>query len=120
MPGLHRCARLAWAVFRTPHRGLVERWIARRIGGAIRISELAALCGLSLSSFQRAFRTSFGMSAHAYITAQRIAEAKRLLRNTDWAISEVAAACGFSGQAHLTTVFRLHTGTTPARHRHAL
>lgn len=102
------------------HRNIVERVVARRLATPLTVKEIAAHCSMSPSAFQRAFRQTFGCSVHHYITEQRVQEAKRLLRNTDWSISEIAAASGFSGQAHLTTVFRVQTGATPARYRKSL
>ncbi len=62
----------------------------------------------------RAFRTAYGVSPHAYVIGLRVAAARRLLLD-GWPVSAVAAACGFSDQAHLTRHFRRHVATTPGR-----
>ena len=49
----------------------------------------------------------------------RVDLAKRLLADARMTIIEVAAACGFAHQEHLTRVFRTWTGTTPAAFRRA-
>jgi transcriptional regulator GlxA family with amidase domain len=48
---------------------------------------------------------------------QRVEAAQRLLRNPGLSIAQVASACGFADQSHLTRVFSARTGTSPARWR---
>jgi AraC family transcriptional regulator len=36
---------------------------------------------------------------------------------TDADLADIAYACGFASQQHMTTVFSRHLGTTPARYR---
>jgi AraC family transcriptional regulator len=51
---------------------------------------------------------------HQFLLRLRLEAACRLLRTTCMPIAEVAAACGFSHQEHLTRVMRARLGTTPA------
>lgn len=80
----------------------------------IRLAELAALTGLSESYFCHAFKASTGMPAHQWQMRARIARVQEMLRRKDVSLTNVAAASGFSDQAHLTRVFRRVVGTTPA------
>jgi transcriptional regulator GlxA family with amidase domain len=43
--------------------------------------------------------------------------ARRLLSKPGHSIAQIAAACGFADQSHLTRVFVAHTGVSPARWR---
>jgi AraC family transcriptional regulator len=45
---------------------------------------------------------------------RRIALAERLLSANELGVAEIAVACGFSSQAHLTLAFRKQTCLTPA------
>jgi transcriptional regulator GlxA family with amidase domain len=84
------------------------------------LSELAALCGLSRSYFIRAFKQVTGMPPHRWLLAQRVKRAKELLRGSNLPIVEIAAACGFADQSHLTRVFSKALAISPAawrRHR---
>jgi AraC family transcriptional regulator len=83
----------------------------------IRLSDLAAQVGLSPYHFLRAFKAATGQTPHAYVLGSRIAEAKRLLTQTDDSLAEIAAAVGFSSQSHLATQFRRATGVTPGTFR---
>jgi AraC-like DNA-binding protein len=81
------------------------------------LSELAALCGLSRSYFVRAFKQITGMPPHRWLLAQRVKRAQGLLRGSKLPIVEIAAACGFADQSHLTRVFSRTLGISPAAWR---
>jgi AraC family transcriptional regulator len=61
----------------------------------------------------RQFRLSVGVPAHQYLLVMRIKLAQRLLPATSDPIAEIAFACGFSHQEHLTRLFGRWCGTTP-------
>jgi AraC family transcriptional regulator len=106
------------------HGGLAP-WQERRakeiidanLDGEISLAELAKQCGLSSSHFSRAFRQSIGTSPHRWLLHQRVEKARRLLRDRQSPLSEVALACGFADRSHLTRVFRKLSGAGPAAWR---
>ena len=77
------------------------------------LAELAALCGLSRGHFIRAFKQATGMPPHRWLLMQRVKRAKDLLRGTDMSLADVAVACGFADQSHLTRVFSKAFGISP-------
>jgi AraC-like DNA-binding protein len=81
------------------------------------LAELAALCGLSRSYFVRAFKQTTGMSPHHWLLIHRARRAKDLLRGTRTPIADIAVACGFADQSHLTRVFSKAFGISPAAWR---
>ena len=83
----------------------------------ISLLELAKFLNLSQFHFCREFKKSVGVTPHHYIMQQRVKMAKRVLKQQDLPIAEVAVECGFSNQSHLGRVFKQHTGTTPRRYR---
>ena len=83
----------------------------------ISLLELAKFLNLSQFHFCREFKKSVGVTPHHYIMQQRVKMAKRVLKQQDASIAEVAVECGFSNQSHLGRVFKQHTGTTPRRFR---
>jgi AraC family transcriptional regulator len=58
-----------------------------------------------------------GFSPYRFVLEKRIDRARDLLENTDVPISDVALACGFSSQQHLTSTLSAKLGTTPYRLR---
>jgi AraC family transcriptional regulator len=77
---------------------------------------MAAQIGVSRCYFATQFKQSMGIAPHQYVNQQRIEKAKQCLRSQKLSISDVAIACGFSNQSHLTKVFKQQTGTTPKRY----
>jgi AraC family transcriptional regulator len=89
-------------------------YIETRLHEQLNLETLAAVAGMGVWTFTRHFRESFGRTAHAYIIERRIDRARRLLVEGSLPIKEVASACGFADQAHMTRVFQAHLHTTPA------
>ncbi|MBY5767677.1 helix-turn-helix transcriptional regulator [Rhizobium leguminosarum] len=85
----------------------------------IRLEELAGLTGLSQSHFSHAFKASTGIAPHQWQTNVRLDRAKRLLVESENALTAIAAETGFADQAHFTRVFRKHVGITPANWKKA-
>lgn len=81
------------------------------------LTALAAVADLSPSHFARRFKAATGQAPHRYVLARRVNGAKRLLLETDMPLAEVAAATGFSSQAHLTGIFGRAVGMTPGAYR---
>lgn len=106
-------------------RGGLSRWqqrqalsvMTRTDMGSLKISEIASACRLSRSYFIRAFKQSFGVTPRRWHQLHRIEQSKRLLLSSGLPIAEIALACGFADQSHLTRVFSQIVGTPPARWR---
>lgn len=84
------------------------------------LAELAAQAQLSRSHFKQAFRQLTGYAPHHYLLRVRLSHARKLLaqENEAMPLSEIAAACGFFDQAHLSRHFRRFFGITPGAFRH--
>ncbi|MFS2099413.1 helix-turn-helix domain-containing protein [Variovorax sp. Varisp85] len=94
-----------------------KAFLMAHLASDVSLAEVARECGLSRSHFSKAFKQTFGQAPHAWLVAQRVDAARRLLRQPDLPIAEIAATCGFADQSHLTRVFSAHIGTPPARWR---
>jgi len=102
-------------------RGGLAPWQARKISilveanleCGVRITELAASAQLGKSHFSRAFKTHFGRSPRQYVLERRVARAQQLMLVHDWRLCDVALACGFADQAHLSRMFRRLVGAAP-------
>ncbi len=106
--------------------GIVDRRLRRALefmhdncGRELSLSEIAAAAYLSEFHFARLFKKITGTTPHAYLASLRIEKARRLLAETDLAISEVGARVGYTSQSHFTKIFREATGLTPRAFREA-
>lgn len=100
-------------------RRAVEDFVCAGLAGSIAVGDLAALAGLSPYHFSRAFTREFGETPHRWLVERRLARAERLLRESGAPIADIALACGFVDQAHLTRAYRGRRGTTPGAVRRA-
>lgn len=81
------------------------------------LTELATLCGMSLSMFKNEFRRHFNTSPHRWLNEQRLAYARLQLITTQRPISAIAAECRFNNSSHFIKLFRERFSTTPAAYR---
>jgi AraC family transcriptional regulator len=95
----------------------VTDYIEENIGADLGLENLAAVAEFSEFHFSRMFKLRTGLTPHAYVTERRIARVKELLIHSPMSIKEISVHVGFGDQAHMTTVFKRCTGTTPKRFR---
>lgn len=95
----------------------VESYVARHFSRALSLGEMAAHVGLSPYHFAREFKAATGLPPYRYVVAQRLDEAKRLLRRTDWPVFRVADAVGYESASHFSALFKRETGVTPGQYR---
>jgi AraC family transcriptional regulator len=111
-------------------RGGLTPWQMRRVtahidtamGSTIRVGDCARIAQLSVSHFARAFKISFGETLARHVITRRVERVQEMMLFTNDPLSQLAAACGFADQAHLSRTFRSRVGQTPAawrRQRHA-
>ena len=106
-----------------PTTGGLAPWRRRRIDERLRevraaptLSELAALCNLSVRQLTRAFRVSSGCSIGDHIAQCRIDNAKRLLLTKE-NVKTIAHSLGFASASGFSHAFRSATGQTPREFR---
>ncbi|MGW6984200.1 helix-turn-helix domain-containing protein [Streptomyces sp. NPDC054932] len=86
-----------------------------RVAEGITLEEASAELGhLHPTHLIRSFKAAYGLPPHAYLTARRVAVARRLLL-AGMRPAEAAVEAGFYDQAHLTRHFGRHVGIGPAR-----
>lgn len=97
-----------------------KEYMASHYDHEILLVDVARACGLSRGHFIEAFRVTTGVTPHRWLQRYRIDRAKSLLCSTAQPIAEIALACGFADQSHLTRVFSRLVGDSPAtwRRRH--
>jgi len=87
---------------------------------AIDNASLAGRYGYHPNSLERLFRDSTGTSIRKYVLSLRLAEAKRLLGESNMPISDIASAVGFGNYSYFSDYFRSRVGVSPAQFRKQL
>lgn len=93
------------------------KFMEEHVEAHISMQELAELCGLSSTSFNRHFRTLLRTTPGEFLLALRVETARQLLITSDMSLAAVATDCGFVDQSHFTKRFQRVTGTTPHQYR---
>ncbi|SMO37993.1 helix-turn-helix domain-containing protein [Gracilimonas mengyeensis] len=81
------------------------------------VSDLAELCNMSLSTFNRQFRKVFDDSPSNYLKNKRLDKAKELLLHSSFSIGEIAFKTCFYDAAHLSNSFKDKFGCSPSDYR---
>jgi AraC family transcriptional regulator len=107
----HHCSLARWQTNR------VMDYVESKLESNICVDDLAAVVALSKSHFSRAFAKAMGMPPMVYVMARRVERAKVMMTSSERRLSDVALACGFADQSHLTRCFHRVVGLTPSRYR---
>ncbi|MDD5482995.1 MAG: helix-turn-helix transcriptional regulator [Kiritimatiellae bacterium] len=87
--------------------------ISRIYDSSLSVQKLAGQIHCSPDYLSHLFATETGERLVDFIHQERIALAKRHLRNPALSIKEIAWACGFADQGYFTRLFRRLAGETP-------
>lgn len=106
-----------------PAGGGLAAWRLRLIDERLRdvpeaptLTELAALCNLSVRQLTRGFRASRSRSIGDHVAQARLDNAKRMLAD-DQSVKAVAYSVGFASPSSFIAAFRRATGETPRQFR---
>jgi AraC-like DNA-binding protein len=81
------------------------------------LTEVARSAFLSPSYFSHLFRKTTSTSFAHYLQQIRVREAKKLLRQTERNVTEIAFDSGFNNLSHFNRVFRKLVGANPTEYR---
>lgn len=91
--------------------------MARDLAEEFSLTRLAAQAQLSRFHFSRLFKAATGRSPSRYQLELRLDAARRLLRETDRSIIEIALDVGYRTPSRFAQLFRRETGLTPSEYR---
>lgn len=92
-------------------------YVLENLSGHIRMSEAARLAYMSEPSFSKYFKKASGMTFSDLVKRLRVANARRLLDQTDSSVSAISTAVGYRNLANFNRQFRAETGLTPSQFR---
>ena len=93
----------------------VDRIHDRFLQDELSTPELAAMCGVKESYFQRLFKEKYGLSPQKYIIQLKINHACDLLRLERYTVTQIAEICNFSDIYYFSRQFKEYMGITPTQ-----
>lgn len=92
-------------------------YVMEHYAAPIEVETLANLVCLSISQFERKFKSTFGVAPLKYVSMVRIQAACQALAGTDTRISRISSEYGFYDLSHFNRQFRAQTGMSPSAYR---
>lgn len=84
----------------------------------ITVKQIAEYCHCSESLINHNFKKNNGLSIPEYVNLLRIKSAKKLLKNTNYSVSEIAYMVGFSESNYFSNTFKkMNNGISPKKYR---
>jgi AraC-like DNA-binding protein len=97
--------------------GRAERHIATHFTRGLHAGDVANAIGCHADYLGRVYRKVYGHTLSEAIHQKQIAEARRLLRESDQNLDAVAAASGFQGSRYFRKLFHEYQGLSPRAYR---
>ena len=96
----------------------VVRYIRENIqDSSLQVTDLADLVGISRRALERRFHQVLGYGPAHEIQATRNQLVKKLLRETDMSITDLASRAGYASHEYMIRAFKKETGKTPLKYR---
>lgn len=92
-------------------------YVLAHLSERIAVADLARQAGMSANRFAHFYSERTGQAPHQFVLALRLQHASQLLRHSRMSLNDVAHACGFASQQHLTNTMKKRLGYTPGRYR---
>lgn len=96
------------------------RYFHENYNRSIVIEEYAKNLHMSVSWFIRGFREYTGLTPAQYILRLRMANARSLLEETEYNVSEVSSIVGYDNALYFSRLFKKHYGQSPVFFRKSL
>ncbi|QTY27209.1 AraC family transcriptional regulator [Flavobacterium sp. CS20] len=79
--------------------------------------DYAKTLGIHINHLNKVLKETTGKSTSEIINGRIVEEAKILLKQTQWSVTEIAYALGFEEVAHFSNFFKKHTSLPPLKFR---
>ena len=99
--------------FTSKHYKKVLDYVAQNYSGNVTLDKVAEVANMSSYHFSRLFKQTIGQSPHQFVMSYRIEQAKKMLKDMNRGMLDIALSCGFADQAHFSRVFKQLTGSPP-------
>ncbi|WP_121748083.1 helix-turn-helix domain-containing protein [Streptomyces sp. E2N166] len=92
-------------------------WAQERLDEPLTVTDLAERAAMSPATLHRRFRAQLGTTPLAWLTAERVTLARRLIERGEERLDVVAARSGLGTAANLRALLRRETGLSPSAYR---
>lgn len=94
-----------------------QKYIDKNYKNQIRLEDVANAVGLNTTYLCGLFKTEAGITFSEYLTAKRMDEAKKLLRDSSLNIITIAMECGYGDVKYFSKLFSKTVGIRPTEYR---
>lgn len=95
----------------------ILRYIHQNYKSDLYLEKIAGHFGYQTKYFSYYFKREFKVGFNEYLTQLRVEEGKRLLKNTDKSIADIASELGYGNHASFSIAFKKATGLSPSTFR---
>jgi len=95
----------------------VISYILENLSGTVRLSEAAAIAGMTNSAFSRFFKKNTGNNFVDYVAKLRIGRACKLLAETTTPVTDICFEVGYANISNFNRHFRKERGVTPSQYK---
>ncbi len=95
----------------------VIAYLGENIGKNVKMEDICHHLNYTKSYLFRQFKSVTGQSIMAYFTTLKVKEAKRLLRETEMSVTDIAAALAFDTPNYFSKTFKRVSGYTPMQYK---
>jgi len=100
-----------------PHVERALQWMRDHCAHGISVEDVARAAGVSLRSLEVRFQGTIGRTPRKELNRLRLESVKRLLREQNQTLEQIAENCSFSSGIYLSQFFRREAGMTPGEYR---
>lgn len=109
----------ATSVRMTKECAQIKEYLDTNYAEHITLDSLTRLTHMNKYYMAHSFAKYTGLSPIQYLNERRLETACRLLKETDYSVSDISSQTGFSSQSYFTQIFRKKYGITPIKFRQA-
>lgn len=95
----------------------LEAYVHEHLADELSLQGLAEVVGISARHLSRVVKQEKGVSVHRWVADLRLAEAQRLLAETNQPLQEIAHRAAFKSAAAFSAAFRSACGLSPSEYR---
>lgn len=95
----------------------LDKMLRENLGHPWTVNEMGSMVGLGTTAFTEKIKYYTGFAPLQYLINLRVAEAMRMIKNTDYSMTRIALELGFYSSQHFSSTFKKLTGFSPKNYR---